>query len=237
MPRLKLGKINQSNINSTKTIASTLGVVGGIGGGIHGFFEVIQGNQPTNGFIIAAVGKGNNWTKWTNGTEGSFTIIPNFFVTGIAVIIIGLLLAVWSFRFIDTKRGSSIFLIIALGLFLVGGGIAQVPFIFLTTVLASRINKPQGWSKTANVRTMFRVATKQWLGLLIVFVLMLAAAFEISLFGFLPGITDLNTLNLICWSLLVISSGILLVSILGGFVHDSQRETVLLQRTTKDGNH
>ena len=63
----------------TRITASTIGVLLGIAGLLnHGIFEVLQGNTPTNGFFIEAIGKANRF--WVHGTEGAFTIIPNFLV-------------------------------------------------------------------------------------------------------------------------------------------------------------
>jgi len=107
----------RSNLNAIGVIASTLGVIIGISGMGHGFFEALQGNRATNGFIIYAVGKGNQYTRWTNGNEGAFTLIPNFLITGIFAMIIAFLLAIWSVHFIQTKRGSSVFLLIGTILF------------------------------------------------------------------------------------------------------------------------
>lgn len=112
-------------MNALRVITSILGILTGISGITHGCFEAIQGNHATNGFIINAVGKGNSWTIWNNGSEGAITLIPNFLAAGIVTTIVGVLLAFWSAIFIQTKRGASIFLLVATCLFLSGGGAAQ----------------------------------------------------------------------------------------------------------------
>jgi hypothetical protein len=40
---------------STRTNVATLGTIFGISGICHGFFEVLQGNTPTNGLMISAI--------------------------------------------------------------------------------------------------------------------------------------------------------------------------------------
>ena len=40
---------------STKTIVSNIGVILGLSGIDHGIFEILQGNQPTNGALIQAI--------------------------------------------------------------------------------------------------------------------------------------------------------------------------------------
>ena len=57
-----------------KRIVSTLGVLFGISGMIHGFFETLQGNTPTNGLIIFAIGEANR--MWIHGNKPAFTLIP-----------------------------------------------------------------------------------------------------------------------------------------------------------------
>ena len=60
--------------NATRVIVSTLGVLFGISGMSHGFFETLQGNTPTNGLIIFAIGEANR--MWIHGNKPAFTLIP-----------------------------------------------------------------------------------------------------------------------------------------------------------------
>ena len=93
----------------TRISASIIGVLLGIAGFInHGFFEVLQGNTPTNGLFIEAIGKADRF--WIHGTEGAFTIIPNFLVTGICVMLISLAIILWSVKYIQVKHGATVFL-------------------------------------------------------------------------------------------------------------------------------
>ena len=214
-------------MNATKTIASTLGVLTGIIGMNHGLFEAIQGNHATGGFIINAVGKGNNWTVWSNGGEGAFTIIPNFLLTGILTMVFGVLLAIWSGGFIHTKRGATVFLFLSSMLFLFGGGVAQIPFIFLAWMVITRINKPlDWWKKTISEKTRMKIA-KAWAGLLITSYLLILLALELAIFGFFPNITDKTTLQIILYSSLVSGGVILLCSIVAGFAKDLEAQLFL----------
>jgi hypothetical protein len=219
----------RSNINATRTITSLLGVLVGISGISHGIFEALQGNRGTNGFVIFAVGKGSIWTRWTNGSEGAFTLIPNFLITDIFAVIAGALLAVWSFRFINAKWGSSFFLLIGTILFLVGGGVAQVPFIVLTWAVATRINKSLRWWKTNMSANIRRTLAKIWLWLLTVSSLMFLLALEIAVFGFLPYVSDLSLLLIVDWSILAVAAIFLIMSILAGFAHDIENQVNLRQ--------
>jgi len=116
-----------SGINhATRVTAATLGVILGIGGMGHGFFEVLQGNTPTGGLVISAIGEADR--MWAYGNEPAFTVIPDFLITGIAAMIVGLAIIAWSAGFLYRKSGPLVFLSLFILLFLVGGGIGQVLF-------------------------------------------------------------------------------------------------------------
>ena len=108
---------------------STLGVLIAVGGMDHGLFEVLPGNKPTGRLIVHAIGEQNR--MWAYGTEDAFTLIPNFLITGVAAIVVSVLILVWSVVFVQKKNGSLVFLLLSILLFLVGGGVAQVVFFLL----------------------------------------------------------------------------------------------------------
>ncbi len=83
---------------ATRTITAILGCTFAIAGLHHGFFETLQGNTPTNSFLIQSIGPSQ--LMWEYGTDDAFTVIPNFLTTGIAAIIISLFIVVWSVRFV-----------------------------------------------------------------------------------------------------------------------------------------
>jgi len=49
-------------------------------------------------------------------------------------------------------------------------------------------------------------------------------ALEIAIFGFLPGVNNLNMLQIIDWSILGFATIILIISIIAGFVHDGEKQ-------------
>ena len=63
---------NQKTRITTSVIGTLLGMAGFLN---HGIFEILQGNNPTNGLYIEAIGKQHRF--WLYGTEGAFTLIPN----------------------------------------------------------------------------------------------------------------------------------------------------------------
>ena len=95
---------------ATRAVASTLGILLGLSSINHGLLETLQGNHPTSGSFVKALGPGHSWTVWAHGSEPAFTLIHNFLLTGVLATIAGLLLIIWSLRFIHRRHGATIFL-------------------------------------------------------------------------------------------------------------------------------
>ena len=183
------------NYNNQKTsiTASVIGVLLGIAGLInHGLFEILQGNTPTNGFFIEAIGEANRF--WVHGTEGAFTIIPNFLVTGICAILVSLAIILWSLKYIQVKHGATIFLSLLILLTLVGGGLGYIILFLPTWAYATRINKPlDWWKKILSVR--FRKAlSKLWIYCLVATSISWLIVMELGIFGYFPGQTNPDTI-------------------------------------------
>jgi hypothetical protein len=200
---------------------STLGVLLALGGMDHGLFEVFQGNKPTRGLIVHAIGE--QYRMWAYGTEDAFTLIPNFLISGVAAIVVSALIALWSVGFIHKKNGSLAFLLLSIVLFLVGGGVAQIVFITLAWAVSTRINKPLTWLRVVLAESVLRVLAKLWLWLLMVFTLLALIALEIAIVGYIPRVRDPKLVLHICWNILGVALGILLFACLSGLAHDLER--------------
>jgi len=111
------------NIRATRAVASTLGVLVGLAGIEHGFFEMLQGNVTPSDIMIDAIGPAQRF--WEYGTESALTIIPNFFVTGIVAIIVGLLVTIWAGAFIDRKYGAGVLMLLSIILWLLEEALHQ----------------------------------------------------------------------------------------------------------------
>ena len=92
---------SQRNISATRVVASSIGIIGGLAGTVHGFFEILQGSAKPGNIVINAIGPAQQ--LWPEATLHAFTIIPNFFIAGVCAVIVGLLIAIWSGAFIDRK--------------------------------------------------------------------------------------------------------------------------------------
>ncbi len=168
---------------------SILGVLLGLSGMVnHGIFEILQGNRPTNGFFIEAIGEAHRY--WIHGTEAAFTVIHNFLATGIAAVLCGLAVIVWSAKYIRTKYGSTVFLLLLILLTLSGGGIGYILLFVPTWAFATRINKPlTGWKKILPPGLRKKLLPL-WIYTLAITVLLWLSVMETGIFGYFPGMHD-----------------------------------------------
>ncbi len=185
---------------ATRIISAVFGALIGFSGMNHGFFEALQGNKPTGGWLIMAVAPGSSWTIYSQGSEGAFTLVPNFLVTGLLAMLIGLVVIIWSLVFLPKKNGSLIFLLLCLTLLLAGGGIAQVVFFLMIWAFSTRIDAPLNWWCKALPQKARSNLARLWPWTLSLSVLLFLFALELAIFGYLPGVTDQNSVLYICWS-------------------------------------
>jgi len=204
---------------------ATLGVIFGFSGISHGLFETLQGNTPTGGLFISAIGETHK--MWPHGNEYAFTLIPNFLTTGIAAMIVGLAIIVWSVGFVHKNNGPTIFILLFVLLFLVGGGVAQIIFFTLTWIVSTRINKPLTWWRKILPTRIRKPLGKLWLWLLIVFSLLILFVLEIAIFGIVPTVNDPDAVLSIMLYCLGVGLGVLLFSFVAGFAHDIEMRSDL----------
>ena len=133
---------------STRLYVTFQGVLGGLAGMIHGFAEISQGNRPTAGQWLVSV--------------GAFTLIPNYLATGIAAMLVGLCVLIWTLGFIQSKHGATVFLILATTLFLVGGGVMQVLFFLIAWGVATQIYQPLTWWRKTLPEILKKQLAKGW---------------------------------------------------------------------------
>jgi hypothetical protein len=170
----------------TKITASIIGILLGLAGILnHGIFEIFQGYIPTNGFYIEAIGEKHRF--WLYGTEGAFTLIHNFLITGISAVIVGLVIIAWSIKYVQIAHGSSVFLTLMVLLTLVGGGIGHILLYLPTWAFATRINKSLDWWKRVLSFQLRRRLASIWIYLLTMTVILWLIVMELGIFGYFPG--------------------------------------------------
>jgi len=168
--------------SALRIVALSTGVVAGIGGIEHGFFEMLQGNSVPSDRVVEAIGIAQRF--WVHGTEPAFTIIPNFLVTGIMAMLVGLSVIIWSTAFIDKKYGALVLLCLSIIMFLVGGGFAPPVFAIVAILAASLINKPYRWFRTHIPEKLIDIPAKFWKIALFLFISLSLIEIITAIFGY-----------------------------------------------------
>ena len=216
--------------SATRITVATLGTIFGISGMNHGFFEILQGNVPTGGLWISAIGEAQQ--MWPHGNEPAFTLIPNFLMTGIAAMLVGLAIMIGSLGFVHRKKGPTVLILLFILLLLVGGGVAQILFFPWIWLVSTRINRPLvWWRKTLPVKIQ-KPLGRLWPGSLILSSALLIVVFEIGVTGFIPAVRDpevVLSIMLVCLGIEVVTLPITFIS---GFAHDlaMRPDTVLAEK-------
>jgi hypothetical protein len=197
---------------STRIYVVIFGILVGIGGILHGIYEIFQGNKPTEGLVLPSI--------------GAITLIPNYLFTGIFAIIMGLFVIVWTVGFIHKKNGPSIFLLLSIILFFVGGGVAQVVAIIIAWAVSTRIHSPLSWWEKILPRPIRSLLAQLWLPMLILGLMLFLGGVGIWLFVLPPGeIREVTATHYLLWSLLILGILILLADIILGFARDIERRS------------
>ena len=222
-------------INSaTKVVASTIGVFSGLAGMVHGFFEMLQGNVTPSSNVINAIDPAQR--LWPEATLHAFTIIPNFLITGILAMIIGLLVIIWTGAFIDGKYGARVLLLLSISLFMVGGGFGPAFMAIIASLIATQINKPLSWWRTHLPNNLQTILVKLWPWALIIYLLFFSSSVGIAIFGIpLVWFFSADITYGILLNLGPISDVFLLVAILTAFACDIQKQTDSAQASSTQG--
>ena len=207
---------NKWNIHATSLEVSSLGTLGGLISIEHGIFETIQGNIPTNGIIINAIGPGH-W-YWKEGGERAMTLIQNFLITGIVAIIIGIAIIIWSIKFIQGKYGALGLLTLTVLTLLFGGGIAFFIIGIIISIIATQINKSQIWWDNHLSNKIKKYFTKLWLPFFSISIIVLILLVLGGIFGI--WFLDPDNATIILTYVGLISIGLITFTIIFGFVHD-----------------
>ncbi len=158
---------------ATKKISVTLGTIVGFYSAEHGVLEILQGNTiPTEaplgfeldtfgfGYLIDAIGPEHK--IWPGASEPAFTVIPNFLITGILAILLGILIVTWAVKRIHLRFGSLGILLLGTVAFFFGGGIAPLVVVVICAVTASRIGKPSKWFQSHHTDSSRKIIGKVW---------------------------------------------------------------------------
>jgi hypothetical protein len=195
---------------ATRVITASLGLFAGFGGLEHGYFEILQGNVRPGSILIASMDPPCVPEATWHACEPAMTVVPNFLVTGILAMALGLLTMVWAAAYVHRPQGGAILALLSLGLLLFGGGIFPPLIGIIGGVTGTRIN--------AGVNTqpgsVWRTLAKLWPWILVVFFVLLFGQFPI---GFLNN----DSMPLL---IPVVLLGLLVLSLLAGYGHRIQEQ-------------
>jgi len=127
---------------ATRVVASWFGFAAGIFGIEHGYFEILQGNVRPDSLMIASMGPPCEPEKVWNTCEPAMTVIPNFLVTGILALIIGIIVLIWAAAFVQRKKGGLVLILLSILMLLFGGGIFPPLIGIVGGVAGTKINAP-----------------------------------------------------------------------------------------------
>jgi hypothetical protein len=206
--------------SATRTVAATFGILVGLAGIDHGIFEILQGDVKPGSLMIEAIGPAQRF--WEYGTEPALTIVPSFLFTGILAVTVGLLVVLWSSRFVHRKYGAAVLLGLSILLFLVGGGFAPIFLAIVATVTATGIGKPPTWWRKYTPAIIQTFLAWLWPSSLIVFVLVFAISVEMAIFGYpLVSFLGIETTQAILWNMANVMLGLMLLAPLTACAHDA----------------
>lgn len=210
------------NVNSIRATASVFGGYAGLLGMEHGYFETLQGNTAPKGLKILAVSPSE--LPFPFGHEPAMTLIPNFLATGIAAMIVGLAVILWSAAFVQRKHGSAILLLLSVLLLLTGGGFGPISLLLVACIAASQIDKPLTRWRTHLPDGLRRVLASLWFWSFACALLWVPAEFILG--QVLHWKNDhrqtLSNLNLMLSYPML---GLFALSLIAGFAHEIQRQS------------
>jgi hypothetical protein len=128
---------------TTRIAASVIGIIAGVIGAMHGYYEILLQDRVINGVLFDAIsGKSflnlptSEWTGWP-----AITFFPNFLVTGIFVILVSLAVIVWSTMFIQRKNGGRSLILLSVLMLLTGGGFIPPLFGIIAGLIGWQIKE------------------------------------------------------------------------------------------------
>jgi hypothetical protein len=210
--------MTRHNIGALRSTASVFGVYAGLLGMEHGFFETLQGNVVPAGIRIRA----SLWElPFPFGHEPAMTIVPNFLVTGILAMIVGLSIVIWATLLIQRKGGGVVLFLLSIILFLVGGGFGPMTLLITASIAATGINKPLTVWRSRLSANFTQFLAKSWWWCFMAALLWVPAEF---VFGYLFHVKNdphqnLTNLNLILSYPML---ALFLLTLVTGFAQDLQ---------------
>ena len=195
---------------ATKAVAMWFGIVAGIAGLEHGYFEILQGSTRPASLMFSSWGLPCVPEKIWHACEPAMSILPNFLITGILAMLLSLAMMAWSAGFIQRKQGGLVLILLSIALLLFGGGFFPPIIGLVGGVAGMQINKPI----TGQPGSVTRFAAKLWPWPLVIFLVWVLGQFPVG-YLFNDFLTSIMGFGL----LLILTS--LPLSVYVGYAHDA----------------
>jgi hypothetical protein len=195
---------------ATRIVATYFGVIAGIAGLEHGYFEILQGNTRPASLMFPSMGPPCVPEQIWNACEPAMSILPNFLVTGIITVLLGLAMMVWSAAFAQRKHGGLVLILLSIVFLLFGGGFFPPIIGLVGGAAGTQINKPL----TGKPGSVTRFAARLWPWPLVILMVWVLGQFPVGYFfnDFLKSIMGLGLLLILT---------MLPLSVYTGYAHDA----------------
>jgi hypothetical protein len=196
---------------ATRIVAVCLGVLAGLAGLEHGYFETLQGNVRPASLMFPSWGPQQcDPAKIWHACEPAMSVVPNFLAAGILTIVLSLVVIAWSVAFVQRKNGGLVLLLLSVALLLAGGGFFP-PLIGIAGGAAGmKTNKPL----SGKPGSLTRFTARLWPWPLAILVIWLLGQFPVGYFfnDFLKSIMGFGLLLILV---------MLPLSVWSGYAHDA----------------
>ncbi len=204
-----------------RMVASWFGVVAGVAGLEHGFFEIRQGNARPAGLMFASMGAPCVAETAWNACEPALSIVPNYLITGILALTLGLLILVWASAFMQRRHSGAVLILLSLTLLLFGGGVFPPLFGVIGGGAGMQMVRPRPDKPTGR---LLRAVARLWPWPLVIFLGWALGQFPVGYFfnDFLKGIMGF---------VLPLAVVLLPLSVYSAYAHDATGATPDGRRT------
>jgi hypothetical protein len=188
-----------------------LGVLAGLAGLEHGYFETLQGNvRPASLMFLSWGPQQCDPAKIWHACEPAMSVVPNFLAAGILTIVLSLVVIVWSVAFVQRKNGGLVLLLLSVALLLAGGGFFPPLIGIAGGAAGTKMNKPLSGKPGGLTRFIARL----WPWPLAILVTWLLGQFPVGYFfnDFLKSIMGFGLLLILV---------MLPLSVWSGYAHDT----------------
>ncbi|NLO63181.1 MAG: hypothetical protein GX099_07135 [Clostridiaceae bacterium] len=206
-----------------QVLAVSVGTIGaGLAGMVHGLFSILQGNVKPDGFVINPIGPAQQ--LWPEAALHAITVIPNFLITGICAMIVGLCVVIWSSAFLDRKYGARVLFGLSIVLLLVGGGFGSAFLGIVAGLIALGIRKPLTWWRSHLPKSLGGILARLWPWTLIVYLIFFLTSIVVAICGTpLLWFFSADTTYKMLLNLGPISDLILIIAVLTAIAYDIQQ--------------